>query len=111
MANGVVERRVLSDGTTYIKFESGFMMAWGSRSVSATTQNGLYGYRGEATIDLSPYGFTNIIVCFSNVLANAAWWNCTATRIDNTSKTFLLTVAGSETTAVNAQWFAAGMWR
>lgn len=112
MASGVIERKELSDGSTYIKFSSGFMLAMGTVDVTSSTQGGRYGtYRGSSYVNLAPFGFTSLIAAFSNVPDYAAWWNTAATQLDNTNKTVRVSTAGNRTATFAVQWIVFGMWR
>lgn len=112
MASGIIERKELSDGSTYIKFSSGFMIAMGTASVISSTQGGRYGtYRGHTIVDLSQFGFTNLLAAFSNISAHAAWWNTAATQLNNTNKTVRVSISGDRNATLIVKWVVFGTWR
>ena len=111
MADGVIESKQMTDGSSYIKFENGFMVAWGSARVNTDTKGSKYGYWGETTLDVSSFGFKTLIVGFGNGTQFTAWWNAGVTQLNSTEKTIILSMASGANTIGSMRWFVFGTWR
>ncbi len=111
MADGVIERKQMTDGSSYIKFENGFMVAWGSTRVTTDTKGSKFGYRGEVTVDVSLLGFKTMIAGFGNGVQNTAWWNAGLTQLNSTEKTMIVSMASGGNVTGTTRWFVFGTWR
>lgn len=112
MASGVAIREELSDGSSFVKFSSGFMMARGTVNVTSSTAGGRFGgYRGHTYVDLSAFGFVSLIAAFSNIPKNAAYWNTAAVQLNETDKSVRVTISGNANATSSVQWVVFGTWR
>ena len=111
MASGTIVDFAATDKATYIKFDSGIMIAWGSESVpsgNTTGSTALMAYSGSKDVDVSALGFTSIIAAFANAVDSPAYWNANANI--KSATVINLGLGGDNANGKTVRWFAIGKW-
>lgn len=114
MASGTVEKFDNTDGSTYVKYSNGIIIAFGTEQIttSAYSSNTPFIYRGTKTKSLSGYGFTSILAAFATPSwVSAAWSNGSATSIDNSNLSITLTLGQHDNQTQPVFWLAIGLWK
>lgn len=110
MASGVIDDIVATDKSSYIKFASGIMMAWGTTFVSSasSSSSSFLPYTGSLSVDLTPFGFVEVFTVISNPRDSAAYWNSMISSVSNAS--INITLGGDIANGKNVAWLAIGRW-
>lgn len=108
MATGIIKQDVVFPSSGSFKLQNGIIIAWGSVSVTTSTQGSgaIFPYRGTTQHNLSAYGISNCITAYTTIADSAGFWNSACSI--NDGNTLIITAGGNSSATKTVFWLAIG---